>query len=95
MNDPLTQFESLLEAGKLQEAKEMLGELASRELTPKEEAEAKVLQARLEIKLENAINAAYIDTLDTSIAQLKELQATGRSFFEKVKLAKTRAELQK
>ncbi len=95
MNDPLTQFELLLEAGKLKEAKEMLGELANRDLTPKEEVEAKVLQARLSIKLTNAIDEAYIETLDQSIEQLKKLQAKGRTFFEKVKLAKTRAELSK
>ncbi len=95
MNDPLTQFELLLEAGKLHEAKEMLGELANRELTQKEEAEAKVLQARLSIKLTNAIDEAYIEMLDQSIEQLKKLQAKGRTFFEKVKLAETRAQLAK
>lgn len=93
MNNLLTQFELLLKALKWQEAKKMLEKLVNQELTPKEEAEAKVLQARLEIKLENAINAAYIDSLDESIGRLKELQAKGRAFFEKVKLAKTRAEL--
>jgi len=95
MTNLLTAFELLLQAGKLQEAKKMLGALASRDLTPKEKAEARILQTRLHIKLTNAINQAYIDTLDASIEQLKTLQAKGRAFFEKVKLAKTRAELAK
>lgn len=95
MTNLLTAFELLLQAGKLQEAKKMLGALANLDLTPKEKTEAKVLQARLAIKLTNAINQAYIDTLDTSIEQLKNLQAKGRAFFEKVKLAKARAELAK
>lgn len=95
MHNLLTQFELLLKALKWKEAKEMLEKLANDKLTPKEEAEAKVLQARLAIKLENAINEAYIATLDSSIERLKNLQAKGRSFFEKVKLAKTRAELAK
>jgi outer membrane PBP1 activator LpoA protein len=95
MTNLLTAFELLLQAGKLQEAKKMLGELARRDLTPKEKDEAKILQERLHIKLINAINGAYIDTLDASIAQLKQLQTKSRAFFEKVKLAKTRAELSK
>lgn len=95
MKDSLTEFEILLDAGKLEEARNMLGALANRELTDKEAAEAKVLQARLSIKLKNAIDETYIETLDQSIEQLENLQAKGRAFFEKVKLAKTRAELAK
>jgi uncharacterized lipoprotein YmbA len=38
MTNLLTAFELLLQAGKLQEAKKMLGELARRDLTPKEKA---------------------------------------------------------
>lgn len=95
MKDSLTEFEILLDAGKLEEARNMLGALANRELTDKEAAEAKVLQARLSIKLKNAFDEIYIETLDQSIEQLKELQTKGHAFFEKVKLAKTRAELAK
>ena len=95
MTNLLKAFELLIEAGKLKEAKDMMQALANSDLTPKEEAEAKVLQTRLSIKLLNAINGAYIDTLDSSIEQLKTLQSKGRAFFEKVKLWKTRAELSK
>lgn len=95
MQDLLVQFELLLKEGKLKEAKAMLGELANRTLTPEEEASTKVLQARLSIKLTNAINRAYIDTLDESIARLKELRNMDQKLDEKVKLAKTRAELAK
>ena len=95
MNDLLTQFEILLEDGKLEEAKAMLAKLASRELTKEEVAEANMLEARLSIKLTNAINQAYLDTLDESIAQLTELQARNRGLDEKVKLARTRASLAK
>ncbi|MDO8619842.1 MAG: hypothetical protein Q7R64_00640 [bacterium] len=93
--DPLTQFELLLKEGKLEEAKAMLGSLASRKLSPEEEASAKVLQVRLSIKLQNAINRAYIDSLDDSIARLKELRGTGHSLDETVKLAETRVSLAK
>ena len=79
----------------MEEAKAMLGKLATRELLPEEEAEAKVLQARLSIKLTNAINQAYIDTLDESIAELKAIQMAERDLDEKVKLAETRASLAK
>ena len=95
MNDLLTQFEILLEDGKLEEAKAMLSKLASRELTKEDVAEANMLEARLSIKLTNAINQAYLDTLDESIAQLTELQARNRGLDEKVKLARTRASLAK
>ena len=95
MNDLLTQFELLLEDGKLEEAKAMLAKLASRELTKEEVAEANMLEARLSIKLTNAINQAYVDALDESIAQLTELQARNRGLNEKVKLARTRASLAK
>ena len=95
MNDLLTQFELLLEDGKLEEAKVMLAKLASRELTKEEVAEANMLEARLSIKLTNAINQTYLDTLDESIAQLTELQARNRGLNEKVKLARTRASLAK
>ena len=73
----------------------MLAKLASRELTKEEVAEANMLEARLSIKLTNAINQAYLDTLDESIAQLTELQARNRGLDEKVKLARTRASLAK
>ncbi|HCB35664.1 MAG: hypothetical protein A2W52_00045 [Candidatus Taylorbacteria bacterium RIFCSPHIGHO2_02_49_25] len=95
MTDLLTTFELLLQAGKLREARKMLEALADRGLTAKEKAEANILQSRLSIKLANAINQTYIDALDASIEQLKTLQAKGRAFFEKVKLAKTRSELAK
>ena len=95
MNDTLTQFEGLLKAGKIEEAKAMLGSLSARELTPEEEASAKVLQARLSIKLTNAINRAYLETLDESIAKLKALQAASRSLDDTVHLAKTRGNLSK
>lgn len=72
----------------------MIHELVNRELTKEEEAAAKVLQARLYIKLTNAINQAYLDTLTESIEQLKMLNAKERELEDKVKLAKTRAELQ-
>ncbi len=91
MTDILTQFEGLLKAGKIEEAKAMLGKLAERELTPDEEAEAKVLQTRLSIKLTNAINKAYLETLDESIEKLKSLNRIGRAFDEKVKLAEARS----
>ena len=73
----------------------MLAKLASRELTKEDVAEANMLEARLSIKLTNAINQAYLDTLDESIAQLTELQARNRGLDEKVKLARTRASLAK
>ena len=73
----------------------MLAKLASRELTKEEVAEANMLEARLSIKLTNAINQTYLDTLDESIAQLTELQARNRGLNEKVKLARTRASLAK
>lgn len=95
MTDPLTQFELLLKEGKMEEAKAMLGSLASRKLSPEEEASAKVLQMRLSIKLQNAINRAYIDSLDDSINKLKELRNMGRNLDEKVKLAETRSSLAK
>ena len=95
MNDILAQFELLLEAGKLDEAKQMLGALASRELTKEEKAAARVLQERLAIKLTNAINQAYLDTLDESIEQLKALNERGRALADKVKLAEARASLTK
>ena len=93
MTDILAQFELLLKEKKIEEAKAMLGELVRRELSPQEEAEAKILQARLSIKLTNAINQAYIDTLDESIARLKDIQKAERGLDEKVKLAETRSAL--
>lgn len=95
MTDILTQFELLLKEKKIEEAKAMLGELARRELSPQEEAEAKILQTRLSIKLTNAINQAYLETLDESIARLKNIQKTERGLDESVKLAKARADLAK
>lgn len=93
MTDILTQFELLLKEKKIEEARAMLGELAKRELAPQEEAEAKILQTRLSIKLTNAINQAYIETLDESIARLKDIQKAERDLDEKVKLAETRSAL--
>ncbi len=93
MTDTLAQFESLLKVGKIEDAKAMLGLLAKRKLLPEEEAEAKVLQTRLSIKLTNAINQAYINTLDESIAKLKELGGMEKKLDESVKLAETRASL--
>jgi len=91
----LTQFELLLDAGQVEEAKAMLAQLANRELSAEERAESKVLLARLYIKLTNAINEAYLDTLKDGIEKLKALNAREKAFIEKVKLAKTRLELQK
>ena len=93
MKDILTQFELLLEAGKIEEAKALLKMLASRELTKEEKNEAKMLQARLSLKLTNAINQAYLDTLDESIEQLKALRSAQQGLHESVKLAKARASL--
>lgn len=95
MNDPLTQFELLLDAGKIEEAKAMLETLAARELTEEERSEAKVLMARLYVKLTNAVNQDYLDTVKEAIDQLKDLETREKAFIEKVKLAKTRMELAK
>lgn len=95
MNDPLAQFELLLEAGKIEEAKAMLDTLARRPLSAQEEADAKILRTRLSIKLTNAINRAYLDTLNESIERLKELGGKSRTLSEAVTLANTRAELAK
>jgi|GEM_PF-1408032 hypothetical protein len=91
----LAQFELLLDAGKIEEAKAMLETLATRELSEAEQAESKLLLARLYVKLTNAVNQAYLDTLKDAIDQLKELNAREREFIEKMKLAKTRVELAK
>ena len=93
MTDLLTQFELLLEAGKLDEAKQMLRSLAAREPTAEERGAAKALLARLYVKLSNAINQAYLETLKDAIVSLKELDAKEKAFLEKVKLAETRSSL--
>ncbi len=95
MHEILAQFESLLSSGKMQEAKTLLASLLKSDLTPKEEAEMKILQMRLSIKLTNAINKAYIETLDVSIEGLKKLGAAEHTLDEKVNLAKARAALAK
>jgi len=94
-NDPLTQFELLLEAGKLEEAKEMLGVIAVHELSPREKGEAKALLTRLYIRLSNAISEAYLETLKEAIVRLKEVDEREKAFIEKIKLAETRAGLVK
>lgn len=95
MNDPLKQFELLLDAGKIEEAKALLDKVANRELSKEEQAEAKVLMARLYVRLNNAVNQAYLDTVKESIEQLKALEAKQKALIEKVKLTKTRLELAK
>jgi len=89
----LTQFELLLDAGKVDEAKAMLEELAGRELSEDERAESQLLLARLYVKLTNAINEAYLDTLKDGIEQLKALNAKERAYIDQVKLAKARLQL--
>ena len=48
----------------------MLASLVGRDLTLEEEGESKALLTRLYIKLTNAINEAYLETLKDSIAKL-------------------------
>lgn len=94
MNNALiTQFEEMLEGGRLEEAKKTLAALLGKKPTAEEKGEAKALLARLATKLENALSDAYIATLDESIEKLKFLDDKHRELMEKVKLAKARASL--
>lgn len=93
MNDPVAQFELLLDAGKFEEAKQALAELSRRPLSSDEQADTKILLTRLYIKLSNAVNEAYLATLTDAIAQLKDLNGKEKAFLDKVKLAETRAGL--
>ncbi len=94
MTDQLTQFELLLEAGKLEEAQAMLKMLAASEFKGKQ-GEAKALLTRLYIRLSNAINQAYLETLKEAIATLKGLDSREKLLAESMKLADARAELAK
>lgn len=95
MKDPLETFELLLEAGKIEEAKAMLGELAARELTEEEEGGAKALLTRLYVRISAEANEAYRKTLEDSIKQLKEINSKEKAMIDKLKLTQARSGLAK
>ncbi len=95
MKDIRTQFELLLKAGKLEEAKAMLAGFAAEQHPEGERLDALMLETRLSIKLTNAINASYLASLNEAVERLEALQAVERKLHESVKLAEARAALTK
>ena len=93
MKEFVAKFEALVQAGKLQEAKELLSTFGSLPETDEEQAETKLFLADLYVRLSNAVNESYLAALDGAIKKLKALDAKEKEIDEKVTLAKTRASL--
>ena len=93
MKEFVAQFEALVQACKLQEAKEFLSTFSSLPETDEEQAETKLFLTDLYVRLSNAVNESYLSALDGAIKKLKTLDAKEKEIDEKVALAKTRASL--
>ncbi len=93
MKEFVAQFEALVGANKLEEAKALLGTLGSLPETAEDKAEFKLFMTDLYVRLTNANNQAYLDVLNESIEKIKFLNSKDREIDEKGKLAETRASL--
>lgn len=93
MKEFIAQFEKLLAEGKLEEAKKSLAGLASLPVSKEERGDADVVLTRLYLKLTNALNQNYLETLEDATATLKALRVREKKFEEEAALARTRASL--
>lgn len=93
MKEFVTTFKSLLDAGKLEEAKQLLSTFGSLPESAEERAELKLFLTDMYVSLSNAVSQNYLDTLHDAIAKLKLLDAKDKEIDEKARLMTARASL--
>lgn len=95
MDIDIQKLESLLDAKKYDEARELINAAVSENLTQEQRGAALAGIASVYVEVSNAINARYKDALEEAVAGIKQLKAAESRANDKVKLAGLRSDLGK
>jgi hypothetical protein len=91
----ISQLETLLGAGKLDEARAIIQAAVNEKMTDEEKGSALATIAEVYVDIQNTINAEHLEALKEAIAGLKIIDAAEDKAKDQEELAKVRGELGK
>jgi hypothetical protein len=86
-------LEQLIQDRNMEEAKKMVGEYLSQELSPTERAEAYTTIAQIYLRTSNSLDEKYLENSEQMVDALEDLQTMESGLKDQIDLSETRKSL--